>query len=486
MAQALAEIGDPKEAGTPAWYLERLLKAMNARRRNLDLYGDYYSGKHRLLFATEKFRKAFGLLFSAFADNWCELVVDAVEERLNVEGFRIPTSNNAVEEITTGDSEAWDIWQANQLDADSQIAHTEALIYGKSYAIVGPGEDYPEITVESAHQVCVDDAPGYRRNRRAALKTWLDDEGFVDATLYLPDEIYKLRSVQKASPSSTLTRVAWERRIIEREEWPLRNPIGIVPVVPLVNRPRLLVDGVSEIALVIPKQDAVNKLIADMMVGSEFQAMRQRWATGLEIPLNPETGQPVDQYKSATDRLWTSASEITQFGEFAAADLQNFVRAVELLVQHIASQTRTPPHYFYLRGQFPSGESIKAAETGLVAKARRKMRHFGEGWEEVIRLAFLFLNEGDKAKAAKAAETIWGDPESRSESEHADALIKQQKLGVPEEILWERAGYSPTEIERMKAIRALEPAKVITTAQLISKPTEVLVTPPSDGQTSST
>ena len=54
-----------------------------------------------------------------------------------------------------------------------------------------------------------------------------------------------------------------------------------------------------------------------------------------------------------------------------------------MLIQHVAAQTRTPPHYLLgAMGSFPSGESLKATETGLVAKVRRKMLSFGEGWEE--------------------------------------------------------------------------------------------------------
>jgi hypothetical protein len=117
-----------------------------------------------------------------------------------------------------------------------------------------------------------------------------------------------------------------------------------------------------------------------------------------------------------------------------------------LLVQHIASQTRTPPHYFYLSGNFPSGDAIKSAETGLVAKSRRKMRFYGEAWEEVMRLCFAVT--GDARSKVMDAETIWGDPEYRSESELADALVKRAAIGVPRRQLWEDAGYSQTEISR--------------------------------------
>jgi hypothetical protein len=105
-------------------------------------------------------------------------------------------------------------------------------------------------------------------------------------------------------------------------------------------------------------------------------------------------------------------------------------------------------------GNFPSGEALKAAETGLVSKVKRKMRFFGESWEEVMRLAFMFGNDEAKAKAAQSAETIWRDPESRTESQHVDATIKLSALGIPSEILWERAGFTPQEIVRIKQLLA--------------------------------
>ena len=71
-----------------------------------------------------------------------------------------------------------------------------------------------------------------------------------------------------------------------------------------------------------------------------------------------------------------------------------------MLIQHVAAQTRTPPHYLLgAMGSFPSGESLKATETGLVAKVRRKMLSFGEGWEEAMRLAFAV--EGEPTRKPK-------------------------------------------------------------------------------------
>jgi hypothetical protein len=166
-----------------------------------------------------------------------------------------------------------------------------------------------------------------------------------------------------------------------------------------------------------------------------------------------------EPYKAAVDRLWVArgSGDINnppRFGEFEQTDLTQFTHAVELLVQHVASESRTPYHYFMQHGgQPPSGESLKSSETGLVAKAMRKQRLFGEGWEEVVSLAFRQIGQNDKA-GIEDSETIWRDPESRTEAEHVDALVKMASLGVPHEILWEKWGASPTEIARWKELIA--------------------------------
>jgi hypothetical protein len=172
--------------------------------------------------------------------------------------------------------------------------------------------------------------------------------------------------------------------------------------------------------------------------------------------VDPENGRPLEPWKAAIDRWASTAAPDAKFGTFDATDLTPYVKSIEQTIQIIASTTRTPPHYLLGQaGSFPSGESLRAAETGLVAKALRRQRDFGEGWEEAMRLAFLTL--GDTARSsATDAETIWKDAETKTESEHVDALVKLQSLGVPKEQLWEDAGYSPQQIERFKTMATEE------------------------------
>ena len=417
-------------------WLTPLEKRLSARLPRIERYEAYYDGHHRLAFATSKFRETFGSLFRAFADNWCDLVVDASVERLRVEGFRFG-------EDEQGDADAWELWQRNGLDADSKLAHVEAVKCEESYLIVGPGEEHPLITVEHPSQVIVMNRPDAPRVRAAALKKWIDDDEHAMATVYLPRELHKYRSNK---PVNDEKRIVWNHR----ESVP--NPLGVVPVVPLRNNPTLLGGGQSDIAKVIPLQDAVNKLVTDMIVASEFQAFRQRWATGIEIPTDPDTGQQLDREKflSSVSRMWTTGDEGVKFGEFAASDPSPYVKAIEMLIQHIAAQTRTPPHYLLGQsGAFPSGESLKATETGLVAKVRAKQVDFGEGYEEAMRLAFLLKGDTTKGRAY-AAETLWKNPESRTEAETMDAAVKMKSLAVPYPDIWAYMGHTPQQIARFK------------------------------------
>jgi hypothetical protein len=429
---------------TPEEWLDTLNARLDARQPQVMLYERYYAGDHRLGFVSTRFRQSFGQLFSAFADNWCALVVDAAVERLAVEGFRFGPESEA-------DADAWAIWQRNDLDAQSMLAHTEAIKCGEAYALVAPGDDGPVITVEHPSQCIVATAPGMRRQRLAALKKWQDDDGYVYANVYLPDRVAHFRSDKQTKSSSG--KVSWAPH--EDSDHPAEesHDLGAVPMVALCNEPGMIAGGTSDLAVVIKPQDAINKLVADMIVASEFAAFPQRWATGIEVdPEDPNSVATMKQFLSSAANVWAVGSEDSNFGQFATADLGNYTKAIEMLVQHVAAQTRTPPHYLLGNsGNFPSGESLKATETGLVAKCKRKQLVFGDTWEQVMRLAM--RSAGVEAANAPSAETLWRDPESRTTGEQTDAAVKELSIGVPKEMVWaRRLGMSPQEIEQAKAM----------------------------------
>lgn len=490
---------------TPQQWLTALEPRLAVRQPDIARFEAYYAGRHRLAFDSAPYREAFGEQLADFCTNWCGLVVDTPVERLAVIGFRfgqpevegpgeIPGHEDEsspldadtpapVADVSTdanaADEDAWDIWQANYLDAESVKAHTEAGKLGIAFLLVSPpGDDgIPRITVEHPSQMIVVVDPSNRRRRLAAMKRYTSVTGDAIAVIYTPEYIATFRSVpglQSALqsglllPSQVTIPAAMGGGLELVSQVP--NPLGVVPVIPMENNPGLLTQGMSDLRPALSLNDAANKFFDDMIVASEFAAFPQRVLTGAEIPKDSE-GQPLPgtELEASMKRLWVVENDQARVSSLVAADLSNYVAAIDTAIQHLAAQTRTPPHYLLAKLANLSADALQAAETGLVSKVRRKQLDYGDSWEEAMRLAFgwraLWRAARDDMGGATldaqravdmSAETIWMSPESRSPAVIADALVKKRAIGVPEITLWEEAGYTPRQIERMLEQRKQE------------------------------
>jgi hypothetical protein len=464
--------------GSPEWWALRLLRRLETRAATLAKWDRYYEGDQPLAFASQKFEEAFGDRFPAFTSNFCQLAVDGIVERLEVQGFRF----NSPE----GDSDLWEVWQENDLDAGSQQAHTEAMIMGMAYALVEPqGEGVPLITVESPLQAIVAPDPRRATKRSAGLKRWIDDEARCVLVVYLPEGVYKFRSAKAWAdhyshygdfgrpPAGELEPGEWTEQMSHLwhgagfepyqptgdDEWPLPNPMGVVPLVELANRPRINRPGQSEIKPIQSNQDAVNKYRTDALITSEFAAYPQRYLLNYEPETDEATGRAREPFRTAIDRLWTvppadpdnpDAPE-PKIGSLPAASLEPYERMIAMEVGHLSSISGLPYHYFLSTPTAvpPSGESLKSSEARLVRKIGRAQLHLGEGWEEVMRVALRARR--DARAELRTAETIWQDTETRNEATRTDAVVKLHTQGIiDDELAWEMLGLSPAQIERIQ------------------------------------
>jgi hypothetical protein len=432
------------EVESPEWWLERLWEQLQERGKYIEEMRRFCEGDHPLPNVTDKARPAFQRLLKHARSNYVGLVADATAERIQVDGFRVGDAG-------LGDEEAWRIWQANNLDADSDLVITEAVKVSRAFMLVAPNPDdesTPIVTAEDATQAIVAYRPGSRRERAAGLKAWTDDwTGLLMATVYLPDGLYKFQA--PAPKQGAMTKPRWVKREVKGEQWPAPNPLEAVPLIEIANRPDLLGEAHSEIEDVIDIQNRINKTLIDRLMAQEYSAFRQRWATGYELP-EDENGQPIEPFSAAVDRLWVAEDENVKFGEFSATDLRPYLDSVEADVQHMAARTRTPAQYLLGKLSNVNGETLKATESGLVSKVRQRQRPLGEGFEEVVRL---YLQAAGDTRDLSRLETIWHNPEFRTEGELVDALVKMSTLGVPQEALWERWGASQTEIAQWQRMR---------------------------------
>ncbi|MEU1074288.1 MULTISPECIES: phage portal protein [unclassified Streptomyces] len=481
---------DATQVESPGWWLQRLGKKLVDEREDyrdadgeiepgLNTLRRYAEGKAPLPHVPGLDPKEVAEWMKDARTNWVRLVVDSPSERINVTGFR---SSGSDKSPSVADEEANRIWRENGMRAESRLVHYTALTQRRAFVLVERDDaGAPVLTHETPRQVAVEHVPGNRRKLAAGLKMWRDDwTGNTRATLWTPDRIHDFvtKSQGPVFPGNAAQLRGWDALSLPSTPDGQRpNDLKVVPLIPFINRRVLRREGFAEHEDVLSTQNRINLSLIMLIGAMKYGAFRQRWAAGLEVDEDPITGKKIEPFQLDIRRLWTTDDPEVKFGEFAATDLVPYVRAVEAAVQDLAAISKTPPHYLIGAVVNVSGDALKAAETGLVAKVSDQCDDFGQSWEDTMRLAFRAA--GDEHRAADfSLETVWRDPESRTVAELADAAVKKQAAGVPWRQRMEDLGYTPTQIDRMEIDRASDTMMAQQTADVV--PLRPAPQPPTD------
>lgn len=436
--------------------LQSLVERLDATEGRLALLDQYYAGEQPLSFLAPEARTALGSRFARMSSNLCRLTVTSLAERLRVTGI-----------IRDGrpDPQAWAGWLRNDLDQLASAAHREALTLGRSYVIVwADPAGRARVTVESARQVTVARDPA-TREVTAAMKRWVDPAARrAYAVLYQPDQITRYSSTAIVADGAAVPSTGWTSTEV------IPNPLGVVPVVPLVNADRLLdLDGRSELVDLLPLVDALNKSLADLMVASEYYARPRRWATGVELieesVLNEDgtprldDGQPVtvltNPYPEGNRMMINEAPE-GKFGQLPGADLAAYEAGVRIILGQVMAVSALPAHYVGIFSDNPtSADALRAAEASLAARAEARQQTFGRSWEAVARLMYAVETGADPA--ALDVRVTWADPATRSIAQEADAVVKLHAAGIlPTSAALARLGYTEDEVTAIRMARRAE------------------------------
>lgn len=385
----------------------------------------YLSGTQPLSFLTADQRTSLKL--SRMVSNIPSVQVGSIAERLRVTAL-----------IRDGqeDAELWGDFVDNDLDQQLPDAFRIAMGLRHSYAIVWDktGRAKPKVTIEHPSMVTIDVDPGTRETL-AGFKRWSVD-GMTKAVMYLPDHIVTLEANGEAAVTGF------------RQTGEVANPLGVVPVVRFDNGDR------SEIEDLKPLVDALNKLLADLMVGSEYYARPRRWATGVEM-LTDEEGNAVNPFPEG-DRMMIAEQNEARFGSLPAADLSSYEAAVKIIQGQIMAVSALPAHYLgQLVGQTPGADGLRAAEAALTARAEAKQARFGRTVEAIGRLCYGIRTESDPDSVS--VKVRWADPATRSVAQEADAVVKLHQAGLlPADYALARLGYDREQIQEIRKARRAE------------------------------
>lgn len=411
--------------------LNTLLQRLDEPKARFAELDRYYAGDQPLAFLSPESREALGDRLSKVAVNIPRLAVTALAERLRVIGFS---------RAGKPDLEIWSDWINNDMDQLASVAHREALTLGASYLIVwADAAGAPKVTVESAHQVAVLRDPSSRRIV-AAVKRW--ETGTTTEAV-----VYEAEKITRYTAPTTEAVTFGQFRTVDVVD----NPLGVPPVVALKNSDRLLDDGNSEMTDLLPLVDALNKLLSDMMVSSEYFARPRRYATGLELQ-EDEDGNPVNPIDESM-RMMVSEDPDTKFGQLPAADLSSYEASVRVLIGQIMAVSGLPAHYLGTLTDAPtSADSMRAAEASLAARAAARQAQFGRAWEDVARLMVAVRTGVDPLSVDVRVD--WADTTTRSVAQEADAAVKLYSAGLlPVSTTLARLGYTEDEIDQIRKAR---------------------------------
>lgn len=423
---------------------------------------EYYMAEQALPLDTNELNSKFGINFADFRDNLARPIIDAAETRVRIQDI-------------TPNENAWKIWRRNEMTSESKLVHTDALVQGQAFVIVFPDDEedgnVAGIWPQQSRNCAIEYSAINPRKKIAAMKYWsekLPSEGRMErdtsesdgdwkvrVNIYFDDRIERFVSTKSGR---TLTKNFDNYELYESDGGSGIQPhnLGEVPMFEFrANWDMNSQAARSDLEDAAPLIDAINKTFLDMMVASEYTAAPQRWATGVEIPLDPNTGKPIQSYASGADQLWTAANEQAKFGQFAPGALESYRSAIDALVDHLVYVSRTPKYALAGGSKYSSGENLRVIENPLRSRVSDHQQSFEPTWQKVIALALKI--EGDTENFYDI-DLLWlpANAPFATTERLEEMKLKVEVLGIPQEQAWKEMGYKQSEIETMKAQREEE------------------------------
>jgi len=426
-------------------------EALMAKGQLYKDYENYYNGDQPTVYLTALLKETFKAVNVSINENWCAVVIDAATDRIELKS--LTSKEEAVNTKLT------DIWTEQLIELESQDIISDTLITGEGFAIAWPegntegdAED-GKATVSKANK-----AEFYRNDpaiihveykadnprKKAWAAKWFDmEDGRKKLVIYYDERIDYYESTSKANEIS-------DYKNFQPAEPPSEtNTYKQIPVFHF----RLSGRGVkSDLKNAIPIQDAINKLLIDMLVAADYGAYKQRYVIS--------DSEGLGKLKNAPNEVWIippgdGVGQSTTVGEFEAADLGQYLDSIDKLAASLSSITRTPKHFFFSQAGELSGEALMTLEAPLVKKAKRYIARFMPTWSELA--SFMLKIEGVEADP-NTITPVFADPRSVQPVTEATVRAQGRTAGIPLKTLLRDEGKDEEWLKQMDKDKAEEDA----------------------------
>lgn len=444
----------------------------------------YYDGDHPVML-TERQKEYLGPLLTGFSDtdtlgnvthdypfefahNVAKTVVDMVKDRLRVEGFTVNGASagelgedGSIAGLSPDEAAAalmWQWWNDNRMDAQQSRLYKRALRDGLTYVMVDydAENDRPRLTLHELDDgttgIVLHRDPTDANVVLCVTRYFYTFDPLKPGTtgrerknVYLPGEIRKyIRGVAGA----------WEQHLDDGDTtWPLSwvdrmgKPLG--PAVIEFQDP----DG-GMIAGIVGLQNALNKSWLDLLAAADTSGFPVLVAEYDEAKMGTDADD--DDLTDADELRVAPGRMVEVFGgkvkRLEGSNMSQMIDTVWTIVSAVGTVSRLPQHDMKpIPGvDFPSGEALKQAETGLVTKAEERQLVFGQSWADVMALAWRVQETFSQQKMPTLKrmniDVTWKDAQTRMEKTEAEVAQIHAALNVPDAAVWQKLGYTPEQI----------------------------------------
>jgi hypothetical protein len=428
----------------PSSALDCAFTQLKSKQPRYQILYSYLRGDQPVQYATERLRSTFKDITARWSENWCSIVIESLLDRLQLKGFKL--ENEPAKLVLE------ELWDALDLSLDADDIARDVAVCGEAFLMVEKTDAGVRAFANAPHLCTAHYLEDNPRELEYAAK-WFDSGGVAHLTLYYPDVLIHYVATKPRSEVTEAKAFTLDPAFPDGEE---KNLYGRIP---LFHFQRDRNSECGELQNVIPLQNALNKLFADMMVSAEYGAFPQRWAilhagtkselksapnTILEIPFDAESGQK------------------PEVGQFAATQLKNFLDGIDHIAMKIAVLTRTPRHYLMQNGDM-SGEALIAEEAPLSRKAQKYTHRLGVTWCQAVQF---MLELSGHAVTENDIEPVWDDVRTVQPLTESQVRLNNAKAGIAIEVQLEDEGWTDEQLARIadaetqKTVRETEASDV--------------------------
>lgn len=424
-----------------------------ARVPDITLYGDYYRGRHRVgQYATPAFRKDFLWVLENSRENLCKAVVRGFSSKMEITGWEGANSEAS--------STATDLVEQLKLTKTFNLAHRESFRTGDAYVLIWPdntGQLRPWPHLSRNVSVLTD--PGNPDRLLWFAKIWLNAQGYGRVNLYYPGRAERwVTNTKLRQPSDVAfrpdTRTNWPDRpsafsqFSDAEDgWEITAPMLPTDRVPAIwlahDAEEMGGHGVSVLEDVVPIQDALNKSVADLIVGGENFAQPLRYLMNFRAKrtIDPDTGEVKEQSIRAdptVNKLMAIPGD-GPLGQLDPPDATKLLAVHDAYANKISRVTGLPAFYVsQVTGEPPTGVALRVMSTRLTDSSKETQSDFGPWWSEMMDL----LGVPD-------VKPQWRDPAPMDETEKLDDAESRKVIGYPLRENLRKLGEDEEDIDRI-------------------------------------